>query len=294
VNITRLLEPVMALGVSSDGTAILDTAVVSNRILVAGSEIHNLRSPLDPPSPRTEFTPVFSRDAGGLFILGGRDQQTQAPLHDAWFQPVNGDWTELVFPGYSPGDFLAATYSFRDLRRWVLDHLVDPDEGDVARLVRADPRNGAVEVVGSWRAKGHFDHWFLSIDRDGSVLLAASSSEKRKHVTVRFALEGAHPAPNAALAIHAKRALALAPIVDDRSYAFVVRDKDNSLRICRRMDLCSEDDSEQGSCGSNHGHGDSNEDQDDASCQNEDLHQACEVSCEDDSDAVGALLHTLF
>ena len=231
---------IMAVALASDGTTLVNAAVASNDVLFAATElpggggtgIGGTTFP-DPPSPRRDFTAVFSRAARGVYVLGGNDAVTQAPLHDLWFQPLGAPWSRLSFDGYEPGQVMAATFAFGDLKLWVLDAVAADDQRPTMRLARLDPRGGHAEVVASFRRTGNIDHWFLSVDRDGGVLLSATKAHR--NFTARFNVTGSPPRATAIFRQHG--ALAFAPIVDLHSYAFVVTRPSGVFQIVRRADL---------------------------------------------------------
>lgn len=175
------------------------------------------------PSPRGAFVPVYSRYLGRLFVVGGQDPSTQLPRGDIWWQDAeNGDgWRQVPEQGYTTGRVLAATYSFRDDRLWVLDEVGGPGLLKKVRLVRLDTRTGEFEQLGQWPRLGLFNRHWLSVDRDGQVLLAASSDTARKHVIVRLDNREMKVKPSTVRL--GQGALAYRPMVDQEGYSVVVR-----------------------------------------------------------------------
>ena len=173
-------DHVIAIGVSADGTAAVDGAVVSqDGVMRAASEVAETEGPvygaasLVAPPPRSGFVPVYSTAAGGLFVVGGQSSGGNAS-GDIWFLPSTGPGKNH-YSGYQPGQVLAATFSFGDHKLWVLDSTSSGVGFPTARLARLDAQGGDVEVIATWPQLGIFDRWFLSVDRDGSVLMSGST-----------------------------------------------------------------------------------------------------------------------
>jgi hypothetical protein len=230
---------VMAVALAADGSALIDGAVASGDVLHSATELGGAGLALgaaagDTPSPRSGFSAVFSRSAGGVYVIGGSDVQSGAALHDVRFLPLGGFWTHPVYADYEPASVLGATFSFADRKLWVLDKIDSAREHERLRLARLDPYGGQVQVVGTWRLKHAEAAFFLSIGRDGSVLLSVTRGHH--HAVVLF--DASDEDPHAALVGRHSGALALAPIADDHSYAFVVWAKSGTeLRIRRRADI---------------------------------------------------------
>jgi hypothetical protein len=106
---------------------------------------------------------------------------------EVWFHNLSsGQWVRVPISvdDYAPQRVLAATYAFGD-EICVLDEV---GSGKVwkRRLVRIRPSDGAVHIVGEWTSARLFDRYWMRVDADGAVLLAASSSKLTKHVLVRL------------------------------------------------------------------------------------------------------------
>jgi hypothetical protein len=131
-----------------------------------------------------------------------------------------------------------------------LDVFRDHESGTRVRLARVGRIDGDVQdvqVVGEWPRSAAPTSWYMSVDRDGSILLTATRA--RQYATVLFPPVGALTRPTRVF----RRAgvLLRAPIVDDHSYAFVVQKDDGQLRIVRRASLrpTMEDDDCDSRCG---------------------------------------------
>lgn len=232
----NLPSRIQAVALRADGTAIEDLAIDTDGSLGLSSVTEELLSLLyatgtDGPSlpPRDSFTSVFSRAAGGVFVIGGVDPNGAAK-HDAWLLPLGGSWSELALGDVQLGKVLAATYAFQDDRLWVADEVAMNGERR-PRLVRIDPAGGGANVVffaPPRRRPGRTP--FLSVDRDGSLLLALADETRFSLLHLRMTPSG--------LAVERARAergkLVRAPIVDAFGYSFIVVAADGTLGVKRR------------------------------------------------------------
>jgi len=124
------------------------------------------------PTPRTGFAAVWSRMAAALYVVGGRDPETGAVRQDLWrFHEGDTAWSSVpVGPGHVE-QALAAVYSHRDQRLWVLDGR----EGD-AHLLRVNPELGLVETDVRVPSLGGFTRMWLRTIEDGRVVLVATNA----------------------------------------------------------------------------------------------------------------------
>ncbi len=227
-----------ALAFAADGTDVIEGVLRQGATL--GTTVDFVRPPTNrpgSPSPRKDFTTVFTRAEDRAFVLGGKSLADNATLHDVWMRPVQGagEWMAVALQDFTLGDVLAATWSYRDHRLWVLDERVV--KGDkVARLVRIDVYRGVVTTVGEWKRTSSFDRQWLFLDRDGVVLLAATS--KNHHAIARFAVPPlvAHGTIGVRMAIDS-HPLAFAPIADGDGY---------SLPLVKKVDVEENQDENEG------------------------------------------------
>ncbi len=236
---------IMAVGLSADGTTVTDAMMEQDGKLSTASEldfpIAQGNSPS--PAPRSDFAAFFTRVGGGVYLIGGTSA-FGVPLHDVWFQPVGRDWQEVTFSGPPLGDVDAATLSFLDRRLLIVDRVREQRGAERARILRVDPVASTSQVLFTTRAR-HGDRLaFLSVDRDGSVLLAVSNLRSKKTKLVRLDISG-----NAfrVSRVHVGRGVLTRPvIVDEHAYGFAVVNEDGSVRIVRKPDLrargCDADD----------------------------------------------------
>ena len=247
-----LSSRIQAVALRSDGTGIDDLAIDSDGTLGLSSLTEELSSLLNTsaldgplPPPRDSFSSVFSRTAGGVFVIGGVDGDG-APRHDAWFLPIGGSWSELALGSVQLGSVLAATYAPGDDRLWIADEVEESPakRRKRTRLVRIDPAGGGASVVFFAPRRRPGLTPFLSVDRDGSPLLALADDS-------RFALFRLRMTPNgiAVGRVRTERGkLVRAPIVDAFGYSFVLMAADGTLRVKRRDILravgCDDDDDE--------------------------------------------------
>ncbi len=101
--------------------------------------------------------------------------------------------------------------------------------------MRVDPASGQAQQLGTWPRLGVFDQHWLVVDRDGGVLLVASSSLLRKHTVVRFWVQP-ETQPQVTLVRFGKRAVAMMPWVDALGYSFPVTIKQDALPQVVRLD----------------------------------------------------------
>lgn len=249
-----LSSRIQAAAVTEDGTGIADLAIDSAGTLSLSSSTEELLSLVDAtavdgpsPPPRGSFTSVFSRVAGGAFVIGGIDSNG-ATLRDAWFVPLGGSWSALSLGSVQLGSVLAATYAFGDDHLWIADESVEagtPKEKKRARLLRVDPAGGGASVAFSVPRRRQGLTPFLSVDRDGSALLALADDQR--FVLVRLRIK-----PNGMVIgrIRAERGkLVRAPIVDRFGYSFILAAADGTLVVKRRDILrpvgCDDDDEDE-------------------------------------------------
>jgi hypothetical protein len=184
-----------------------------------------------PPS-RAAFTADFSSVAGGAFVMGGGDANGSL-LRDAWFLPLGGSWSALSLGDVQLGRVLAATYAFGDDHLLVADEIEEPTaskDKERVRLLRIDPAGGGATVVFSVPRRRPGLTPFLSVDRDGSALLALA--DDKRFVLVRLRLT---PNGTALGRVRTERGvLVRAPIVDEFGYSFVITAADGTLRVKRR------------------------------------------------------------
>jgi hypothetical protein len=243
---------VAAMALSADGTRVVDAAINMNGNLSSSCEGQATFSPSvsivcaggpagatdDPPAPRRGFASVFSRSAGGVFVLGGASTTTNAPLSDIWFQAFGGIWGQIAIPSFTLGDVVATTFSYRDRRLWILDRVgTNGGHGTTMRLTRVSQPDGSFETMTSWRARDDVSGWFLAIDQDGSVLLSAT--DERVSMTAQLTFD-ATKEPHIALFHIEPGKLVHAPLVDDNGYDYVVSGPQGSMRINRLTTLSGE------------------------------------------------------
>ena len=129
---------------------------------------------------------------------------------------------------------VTATYSYRDNHLWILDEMNVGHHLALGRLSRVDAATGEAHIVGTWPRLELFDKHWLMLDRDGSVLLFASSTHTRAHWVFKLdpeqgTLEGMR---------RAKGMLAVRPSVDMGGYSFLVQKRASaSPTVVRRSEL---------------------------------------------------------
>ena len=231
--VLRAVEPNRNIGqgASLAQALVLDAATfrVVERLDVRGPSLYTrseIRGPsteqgrlLAPPIPapppadlagRTKAVTVYSSAIGRAFVVGGQSASGQQ-LHDVWSLSLDqgaDQWVPLSLSGVPLGSVLAATYAYADNQIWVLDEIKGFLGLKLARLLRVDATTGATTLVGAW----------LGLDRDGSILLSASSSRLLgAHKIVRIATG----TPKVTGVLAGLRALVMAPLVDRGGYTLV-------------------------------------------------------------------------
>jgi len=195
------VEPFMAQGIVyhnttgvflvNDATGISDSVLVSPQGFVMQSRHPNApfgNGPKNRQLPgitaRTGYTPLFSRILGSVFIIGGSD--VNGATHEIWMVPDGALPTQLVVPGYQPYHVIAATIATSDRMLWILDQQPGSNNTWTARLVRINIRSMAHEIVWQGPRSWVFDSHWLTVDRDGQVLLTGSSSSTHTNVVIKF------------------------------------------------------------------------------------------------------------
>ncbi len=197
------------------------------------------------PGARTDFVAAFSRVLGGVLLAGGR--AGGALQHDVWLHTLDGVWSDitpradlgtrcaLCFGAVKPyGEILAATYSYADDHLWVVDKLRDGWFTRI-RLSRAT-FGGGIEELAEFPAIGAYDEYWLTLDRDGGILVTLARSKKHGFATGRLDLDGEGRVHVTALHKSGAERLLAAPIASASSYAFVV-EQAGQVRVDRLASL---------------------------------------------------------
>jgi hypothetical protein len=134
------------------------------------------------PTARVGYAATWSRTAGALYVIGGRDPETGVERADIWKlrQGSEPTWSSVPLdPNHVPRDVRAAVFSPADWRVWVIDrrtfvfqdHLFIDD-----RLLRIDPETGRVDMdLPVPVLKGYAQVWLSTVE-DGRVLLSAATA----------------------------------------------------------------------------------------------------------------------
>ena len=234
-----------AIGLGSANNTIVERLYVRSGALLGQEDVSPTHGPLTRvasaasmstsagPEPRTDPITVYSRSSRRLFLLGGRSPISGELAPDVWWADVDsGAWERVQLKGFSLGSVIAATYSPNDRRLWILDELGEGKSAR-ARLSRLQLGTGMVEVLGEWSRTGKFDRHWLILDRDGRVLLAASSEKVNKHVVLR--LDAAAGGLQVVNSFAGQHALALRPLVDAEGYGFATRIAAHKMPVIVRL-----------------------------------------------------------
>ncbi len=205
---------------------------------IGGGMNAGVRSPLSATGaggdipPRTNPIAVFSRAAGGTFVLGGEDA-SGAPMHDLWFQPLLGDFGRVSLGDFSLGAVRAATFTFKDQRLWVVDEDMTTH---TLRVIRINPAQGKAETLASWSHPSHHHRrapatrYSLVVGNQGTAVLTVSKGEQNVVIQLKVGARGFRATPLDL--VHGK--LSGAPIVDVVGLSYVLKQRDGSLRLERR------------------------------------------------------------
>lgn len=224
-----------AMAIADDGTAVWDTLLlVDGKITpswMLGLEYASEDSPFA-PSPRYEFATTLSRSAGGLFVVGGRDAVTNAHLRDVHFYRPGLGWSTLA-SSLQVGPVVSVAFSPVDQRLWVLERRTSS-----ATLHRVDPWTGAQFELGTWNYSSTWDKHFLAVDRDGYIVLVASSRALAKSKIARLRVNSGNQAYAAQIDQEQLPYTRDPPIIDAGEYGLVLRDEAERLTgVFRRASL---------------------------------------------------------
>lgn len=162
-----------AMLLSNDASVIVGWPVATD----TGLDLYqaNLATPIG--TGRQNFAAAWSRTSQALYLAGGVDPQGVVQS-DVWtWRPSLGEplasvsagpWHRATLdPQLAPSHAVAAAYSPRDWRLWVVD------EGpDGRRLLRIDPATGELTCAGPLPFLEEFEDVWLTTVPDGRVLLA--------------------------------------------------------------------------------------------------------------------------
>lgn len=178
------------------------------------------------PPPRTSTSALYSRHLNGYFLVGGKTDNG-VELGDVWFHPLQqGDWAEIT-PTAPLGRVLAATYSFGDGRLWIVDELQTGGHSN-ARLL-AVSLAGEVEVVFRARALLPGSTPYLSVDNDGTILLAVAEPDVYRVYRVATT-----PCRTLERMRGGRGHLVRPVVVDESGYSFILDGANQTLRLERR------------------------------------------------------------
>jgi hypothetical protein len=134
---------------------------------------------------------VYSRARGKVFMVGGKFTATNQLTGEVWVRSLldQRGWLPLKLGDYKVGSVLASTYDWTQDRLWVLDEYKKPNGLKMGRLVSVDASTGQVEVHGTWPRLGLFQQHWLRLDKEGNIILSASSNLLQMHAILQLRLE---------------------------------------------------------------------------------------------------------
>ena len=217
------------LAFAADGSDVVDGVYRDGEIAgnAADMEQRSLRRG-GSPAAREAFTGVYSRADDLAFVVSDSE---------VWFRSVEGPlpWTQTrLEQGYSPKRVLAATWSFRDQKLWILDRIKRR-----ARLTRVHPFTGHWDTVGEWQLSNDYHDQWLGVALDGNVILFSSSKKNDAHGAALFhsvALHAFAPVEVARLYSHAGELL-FEPTIDKLGMSLAVPKGRDEIEVLRYTEL---------------------------------------------------------
>ena len=231
---TNLDRRVQAMAISADGTLVKDTILYDQGTLKSAADLGYSSSSVaatNAPPARTGFLSVLSRSVGGVFVIGGLGVDANQELADIHLWRPGVGWSTII-PTIQFASARSATFSPADGNLWILE-----ERRDSYTLLRISPWTGIAQSLGNWAHGTIWDQHFLTVDRDGQVLLVASSRQNRQTMFGRLRVDsgGLYASQIDADSIPYTTS---APIVDKDEYGVIVRDDTGAVTsVFRRANL---------------------------------------------------------
>jgi hypothetical protein len=227
----------IAVGWSGDGTAIVETMARSSAgdallgALDRATDIPAVNAdPSAAPAPRVGFFTAYSRYLHSAYVIGGEDPVTHERVGTIRRHVVGAPlWFDLP-AAIAVGEPLAATVSFVDRGLYVLDAITEQGQ-PVARLLHFDALAGGGKVLATWPRSNLFDKLWLTLDRDGSLLVVASSEALMQHAVARIRVESGEPSATRVLTHPGQ--LAWPVVVDRDEYVFFTQTMEGTIQAHR-------------------------------------------------------------
>ncbi|RYZ46948.1 MAG: hypothetical protein EOO72_00740 [Myxococcaceae bacterium] len=202
---------------ASEPNALAASDAQADSASLEGATVQTTALRTSSPTGRQGFVTAYTKARKKVFVVGGTDLRSGQVLGDIWMFRTNV-WQQVRTP-LVVGRPLAATYSFRDDRLWIVDEIL-VGRTLRARVIAINPETGVHQILGTWPRAGTFDEVWLTLDLDGSLLLTSSSATDNRHVVTHIAL----PTSGAQVDSQVARTgvLAFAPVVDPTGYAFAI------------------------------------------------------------------------
>jgi hypothetical protein len=242
----RAGSPIFAL-TTPDSTAVSMVAVFSG-----GSVVPIRRDDSDIPfamamsgestsgesTAREGAATVLSATENALFVIGGKTPAgSWADTLRVYHIPTSA-WVDVPVSGVTPRKVLAATYHPKHRSLYVMDE-VKIGAASFARLIRLDLRTRQGQALGQWPRHPHFDRLHMTLAWDGSLLVASSSSAKRRHSVLSLEL-GDGSQPSVVWGKLRKGAIALPPTYTDQAVTLPMVTTDGVVNeVVRREELAT-------------------------------------------------------
>ena len=230
----NLDDRVQAMGVTANGTTVYDTVLFDRGTLKSAAELGypSASSPADAPAPRSGFLTVLSRQAGGVFVIGGLDAGTNLELADVHLWRPYVGWSTIV-PSVAFAKAKTATFSPADGQLWILEQRTRS-----YTLLRMSPWTRVTQVLGTWTRGTIWDQHFLAVDRDGQVLRVAASKGNVQSKFARLRVNTSGAAYASQIDADSIPYTTTGPIVDKDEYGVIVRDTTGAVTsVYRRANL---------------------------------------------------------
>jgi len=165
-------------------------------------------------------------------VIGGLDVTTNQELRDVHLWRPYVGWSTII-PSIAFAKAKTATFSPADGQLWILEQ-----RNSSYSLFRMSPWTGITQALGTWTRGTTWDQHFLAVDRDGQVLLVASSRTNQQSKFGRIRVNTSGNAYASQIDADSIPYTTSGPIVDKDEYGVIVRDETGAVTsVFRRANL---------------------------------------------------------